>query len=134
MPIRERQGSGQGRGKSHGFTIIEMMIVVAIMGVLVALTLPMLSNYLLKVKAGRLLAELEGPKLIVAESWQSGGELCPKSLLSSITCNSESGALQNTAALGGTDIVVKLTPTSSGGVVLWSCEITPHEAAPKACL
>lgn len=123
-----------GPKESRGFTLIEMMIVVTIVGVLAALTLPIFTNYMLKVKAGRLLAELEAPKLVVAENWQAGGELCSSPRSPSVGCNSGSGELQNTGVSGATNITVKLTPTASGGVLLWSCEVTPPEAAPKACV
>lgn len=134
MSVRERGYSRAGRKKIRGFTLIETLVVVAIIGMVAALTLPIFSSYLLKVKAGRLLAELDGPKLVVAENWQAGDGLCLGLLVSGIICDSENGVLQNTGASGLNNIVVKLTPTASGGIILWSCVVTPPEAAPKTCL
>lgn len=134
MLIRALQHIRVCQKKSRAFTLIEVMIVVAIVGMLAALALPIFNNYMLKAKAGRLLAELDGAKLVVAENWQAGGELCSSSFAANIGCDSGSGTLQNTGASGVTNITVKLIPTANSGVLLWSCQVTPPEAAPKACV
>ena len=62
--------------KEKGFTLIELMIVVAIIGVLAAIAIPMYQNYVAKSQLTVALAELEGAKtqyeLIVSNGSASG--------------------------------------------------------------
>jgi hypothetical protein len=58
--------------KNKGFTLIEMMIVIAIMGVLAAIALPMYQDYLVKTQVNRVYYELSSAKTVV-ESIISAG-------------------------------------------------------------
>ncbi len=61
---------------SKGFTLIELMIVVAIIGVLAAVSIPLYQNYVAKSQITAAIAELNGAKsqyeLIVNDSSASG--------------------------------------------------------------
>jgi type IV pilus assembly protein PilA len=56
-----------------GFTLIELMIVVAIIGILAAVAIPQYSDYTAKAKASSAVASLDGLKTAVALCIQEAG-------------------------------------------------------------
>ena len=56
-----------------GFTLIELMIVVAIIGILAAIALPAYQDYTVRSKVSEMIIAASSPKSLVSEAFQSDG-------------------------------------------------------------
>jgi type IV pilus assembly protein PilA len=121
--------------KNKGFTIIELMIAVAIIGVLAAIAIPAYQNYIIRAKVSESLTFASQAKTAVAEYYQSQGSLPTSStqagLATSITGTNVSqvtvgagGAITVTASVSGVNTAssnIIFTPATSASGITWVC-------------
>jgi len=122
-----------------GFTLIELMIVIAIIGILAAVALPAYQDYTVRAKVSEVILAASAMRTNVAEAFQVlGGRMPPSNSLPAATQNSRyvttityastgaTGATitavsRSTGAAGDGNIVLTGAGVAATGVVDWTC-------------
>ncbi|MBL8275400.1 MAG: pilin [Pelomonas sp.] len=101
----------------QGFTLIELMIVVAIIGILAAVAIPQYKDYTAKAKAGNALSSVDSLKTAVALCAQETGDVAQCDQNSNgIPPNASFKATKEVASVTVTDGVIKATLQASSEV------------------
>ncbi|MGD2118901.1 MAG: prepilin-type N-terminal cleavage/methylation domain-containing protein [Chromatiales bacterium] len=59
--------------KSSGFTLIEIMLAIAIMAIVVSISLPVYQGYVKEAEISKVIQEIRQIELLIEDQWQSGG-------------------------------------------------------------
>ncbi|MBC5763645.1 pilin [Ramlibacter albus] len=133
------------RQLQQGFTLIELMIVVAIIGILAAVALPAYQDYTIRAKVSELMLSASGARTCVTELTQSNGGTIPSNVsadcsiaaVGKVSAASVDAAgivtVSGNSASVGAAVTVTLTPTASGGTLTWTCQGSPVKYLPGTC-
>jgi len=142
----------------QGFTLIELMIVVAIIGILAAIAIPAYQDYTIRAQATEGLSLMDGAKTAIAEYYTTNGVFPPSNTSAGLASPSSiSGNYVTKVGTGTTDSTalglitatfgnkanvanlagktLELSAIGAGGSIQWVCKSTDlkQKYLPSSC-
>lgn len=140
------------RHLQSGFTLIELMIVVAIIGILAAIAIPAYQDYVARAQMSEAMMLAGGGKTAVAEAWMQTGVMPTGNASANLAAAASitgkyvaqvavtaSGLVATmkgagSVAAGIAGATLTLAPTNAGGAVKWTCTSSADvKYIPAAC-
>lgn len=141
------------KAMQKGFTLIELMIVVAIIGILAAVALPAYQDYTARAQVSEAVVLFEGPKGGITEFWSNKGAYPSSNASAGIAgASSISGKYVSNVSIaagvvtatmkpagkvakGLENTTIVLSPVTSAGSIKWVCKAGSMKAKylPSSC-
>jgi type IV pilus assembly protein PilA len=130
-----------------GFTLIELMIVVAIIGILAAIALPAYQDYTIRSKVSELILAASSARTAVTEKFQADSDSANMGNGTTVVAFGKitGGTVDVTGTITltggsastsvGTVVTVTLLPAvnTTAGTLTWTCRGTPTRYMPGSC-
>ncbi len=130
-----------------GFTLIELMIVVAIIGILAAVALPAYQDYTVRARVSELILAGSALRTAIAEKFQTDNDTTTAG--SGLTVNVVGKVASGTVSPDGTIVIsgstfgtstgqavtITITPNynTTTGTIVWTCQGSPAKYMPATC-